>query len=449
MTLEQQLFESINEKDERTLIDLVTKGADVNTFNSLNQTPLMVAADKGFITIAAKLILFGADINKSSDYGRTALSYAIAGQKRELKMVQFLVENGADIHSKVPKKDGFYSLRPLVLAALYSGPEIVSYLLDKGAVGKEEVLPFLEYQKNQKMIDVFEGKKKTLRNNLKNIFKYLIYRLPLEEINNVLKPEITEQFLMKKIEQKRDILPFLNEFIRTHNIKTSILPHWAAKYNCVGTLDMLIKVGFPLNFLWLGERTPLTYAALNGNLKAADLLIKNGADVHLTDRFGETVLHRAVRKKDKKMVELLVNAGADVNLESSCILHQTPLMIASENQDEKIAQYLIEKGANVNFVSSSGKTAVSWALERRSNTNIKLLETLLKGGVDLNKSVRLKKNYVATPLEIATRYQDVRVVKFFLKHKAWGKESAFFVAKSDKSKRLMNLLNKQDFQRNN
>ena len=133
MSMEKLLFKAIDDKDERSLIDLVLKGADVNAFNDKNQTPLMVASDKGFKNIAQKLLILGADINKASDYGRTALSYAISGHIRDIEMVQLLVENGADIHSKVPKKDGFYSLRPLVQAILYSDEKIVSYLLEKGA----------------------------------------------------------------------------------------------------------------------------------------------------------------------------------------------------------------------------------------------------------------------------------------------------------------------------
>lgn len=452
MSMEKLLFKAIDDKDERSLIDLVLKGADVNAFNDKNQTPLMVASDKGFKNIAQKLLILGADINKASDYGRTALSYAISGHIRDIEMVQLLVENGADIHSKVPKKDGFYSLRPLVQAILYSDEKIVSYLLEKGAEGKEEALPFLNNQKNSKMIELLEGKKQKPAKNLSNFLKYLKESFIDKNLKKAIKPEITELFLMKKIEQKKDISLFMNEFIKNYHIKTSVLLHWATKHNCVGTMDMLIKLGFPLNYLWYGERTPLGYAVLNGNLSAAKLLIKNGADIHLTDRFGETVLHRAVFYSDKAMVDLLIKSGANINQESGSCLYQTPLMIAAEQKDVKMVKYLIEKGADVNFVSSDGKTALYWALLGTKQTDVRLLEALYQGGVNLNQSVCLRKHYQATPLEIASLYNDKSAVKFLLDKKANGNELAFFVAKQNNNKQMMRLLDEKrrlSFQRTN
>jgi len=127
-------------------------------------------------------------------------------------------------------------------------------------------------------------------------------------------------------------------------------------------------------------------------------------------------------------------------------------MIAADDSDLKMVQFLIEKGADVNMISSDGKTALSYALMAGKKANIKILEALIQAGADTNKMVCFKDNYFATPIEIATRYQDEAAVKFFLKQNSYGKEASFFIAQKYKNKRLMQLLSEtknQSFQRNN
>lgn len=86
--------------EEQQQNDLV---ADVNAKNNINKTPLMVAAQFNFFDSAKMLIEAGADINAVTQtekyYGlshdhRTALMYA--AQNADLKLIQLLLNNGAD-----------------------------------------------------------------------------------------------------------------------------------------------------------------------------------------------------------------------------------------------------------------------------------------------------------------------------------------------------------------
>ena len=170
-----KFFESVLKGDQDSVLLSIKDGVDVNAFNKDDQTALMIASNLGNLKMAQLLIEQGAQVNLSSDYGRTALSYAISGWNRSVKMVELLVNNGADINERTAKKDGFYTLRPLTLATLYGGAEIVHFLLEKGAQGIEEAKIFAKNQGNNAMLDILEEKNKMKGNNLLRVFKYLIY----------------------------------------------------------------------------------------------------------------------------------------------------------------------------------------------------------------------------------------------------------------------------------
>ena len=52
------------------------------------QTPLMLAADFGYLDTVKALLKAGADVNFVSPYGQTALSYALIGRSRSLEVLK-------------------------------------------------------------------------------------------------------------------------------------------------------------------------------------------------------------------------------------------------------------------------------------------------------------------------------------------------------------------------
>lgn len=63
---------------------------------------------------------------------------------------------------------------------------------------------------------------------------------------------------------------------------------------------------------FIRDRSPLLFAAMNGNIEIARLLLDAGADVDNFDDFGMSALHYAARryKYSPGMVHFLVNRGA-------------------------------------------------------------------------------------------------------------------------------------------
>ena len=79
------------------VISMIEEGIDVNT-EALwsHQTALMIASEKGYLRIVQLLIDSGADINHQDIDGRTALM--ISSGKGYLPIVQLLLDSGADIN---------------------------------------------------------------------------------------------------------------------------------------------------------------------------------------------------------------------------------------------------------------------------------------------------------------------------------------------------------------
>lgn len=91
--------------------------------NPADESPLMMAALKGHLDIAARLIKLGADVNKP---GWAPLHYAAT--HGHLEIMRLLLEEHAFIDAESPN-----GTTPLMMAASYGTPEAVKLLIEAGA----------------------------------------------------------------------------------------------------------------------------------------------------------------------------------------------------------------------------------------------------------------------------------------------------------------------------
>ena len=96
---------------------------NLNTFNALGESPLMLAALKGQLAMSDKLVKKGADVNKP---GWTPLHYAASNG--HVEVIKLLLEHHAYIDAESPNGS-----TPLMMASMYGNPQSVKLLLDEGA----------------------------------------------------------------------------------------------------------------------------------------------------------------------------------------------------------------------------------------------------------------------------------------------------------------------------
>ena len=96
---------------------------DVNAHNSSGETPLMLAALRGNLSWAERLLARGAKVHQD---GWSPLHYAATGP--EAKLVAMLLDRGAPINATSPNRS-----TPLMMAARYGSENSVDLLLARGA----------------------------------------------------------------------------------------------------------------------------------------------------------------------------------------------------------------------------------------------------------------------------------------------------------------------------
>ena len=91
---------------------LIEKGADVDSKNKRNQTPLMIAALKSHVGIVKYLVVHGAQTDVEDENGRNIIQ--MAGHRatylsnyigdREKEVIKYLTKSGVNINAR--DKDG-------------------------------------------------------------------------------------------------------------------------------------------------------------------------------------------------------------------------------------------------------------------------------------------------------------------------------------------------------
>jgi len=113
--------------------------------------------------------------------------------------------------------------------------------------------------------------------------------------------------------------------------------------------------GLPVDEPDVRGRTPLGYAAGNGQPEMVGYLLEQGAAADRKDGQGQTPLYHAVLIGSRDAVLRLLAAGADVNTRDQ--FGDTPLIGACNKGNDDMAQLLVEKGADPSLKDQEGRTA--------------------------------------------------------------------------------------------
>src|SRR6185436_17091542 len=127
--------------------------------------------------------------------------------------------------------------------------------------------------------------------------------------------------------------------------------HWAVYHNDVDLIGRLLAAGADVNARNDYGATPLSEAAVVGNVQVLKKLLSAGADVESANGDGQTALMIIARTSNVEAAKLLISKRARVNAVEQW-RGQTPLMWAAAENQPAMVKVLVDHGANVNARSN-------------------------------------------------------------------------------------------------
>ena len=203
--------------------------------------------------------------------------------------------------------------------------------------------------------------------------------------------------------------------------------HKAIKSRDYEETKELIEAGADVNFKLQGS-TPLMEALTNNMTRCIPDMVRAGADVNIADRSDRTPLMYAAQEGDGMCVNLFTRVGLDMNVyvndvwrtsvcyfgrggEDPLIVRRIELHVTPEEEYRymRYVKNLVKSGADVNKVDRSGWTALFYALSSEHNRH-ECVRTLLNSGADVNKVDRNGN----TALTVAAHYGDYEALMMLL-----------------------------------
>ena len=272
----EKFYASIRANDLAGLKGLLDQGANTNTVDDRQITPLMYAAEIGSTDAMRTLIDRGADVNAQNAFGSTALMWSVSDPVK----VRLLLDHGADVN-KVAK-----SGRTALIVAAFTNPsaEVVGLLLAKGA--KVAVM-------DERHVTPLNAA--TFGNDTATI------RLLLNAGADI---ETPDTFI--------GLTPLMNAAGNRNVEAVKLLLAKGAKVNAVSKTEGLPKI--PTGTVEFGGWTPLLMAAAFGPPEAVKTLLDAGAQINAQDYRGFTPLMLAVGtdRYDRQTVRMLMARSADL-----------------------------------------------------------------------------------------------------------------------------------------
>ena len=341
---------------------LIENGADINKRRMDNQTPLMVAVEKGLVSVATFLIEHGADVDLQNENGNTALHYALYGSDVSCEILSCLIGSGADVNGVNKVKH-----TPLMIAAKRGHLNALTLLIKHGAHDVDlrdsdgyTALHYAVYGSDisceilSSLIGI--GADVNARtNNRDTPLMIAAKKGHVNAVTSLVKCGANVDL------QDKDGQTALDLALYGSDVSSEIL-------------SCLIGSGADVNARTNNRGTPLMIAAENGHINAVTSLVKCGANVDLQDEDGQTALHYAMSSPEDSICEVLsclIKNGADVNAHT--FHNKTPLMLASCRGPVDVVTFLIEHGADVKLQDKDGDTALHYAAGFSPNIIKKLL----------------------------------------------------------------------------
>lgn len=286
-------------------------------------------------SVANLLRIHKLDANVGIDWLEATPTHKAAAMG-DIALLEVLVdEHGADVN----RKDDM-GFTPLDEAVLAKRSEVISFLRQRGAIGKAwgdgKGLP--------KAAPTEKLRVKTTAELWLEAAHHALYQTDIEELEYLLTEELVT--------------------IDTVDGRGETLLHVAVQARQI-FIDVPTSDNVPLlKPQWEGRDEEGLKTVLALLADQVTFLIAKGADVNVKNMDRDTPLHYAVANGDEEVVRLLLDAGADIDAEGS--LNHSLLYVAQHKNNVSMFKLLLRLGAVVRDKEVEG--FIDWAIARRRST---------------------------------------------------------------------------------
>ncbi len=350
--------------------------------NDINTRILSYACENEYVGFVKYLIPILPNIDTRHVYSNQACNESrnsalyLAVEKNNFKIVQLLLDNGADVNYTGDGHDHI-----IHAACQNNNLDMLKLLLEYGAnihaigwLGRT-ALHYACYAIH------FERKEDFFLSSSYAHFDNFDYDSD-EIAKNKTCPFDLDEIIISDIEPT-SILDFF-EYLMTFEFDINSRDEWdrtplfyACENSCIDAkvIKYLISIGADVN----AQNDKGETVFLNSSLKMKEYLLEHGANPNIANENGETAFLLAAYYCNLEMLELLVKYGADVDVTTKHgenALHLASLFYSAEIED---IEYLLSLGVDAHARTDSGETVLHYAFKAGM---IDIAEYLIGIGVD-------------------------------------------------------------------
>ncbi|KAK2573093.1 Poly [ADP-ribose] polymerase tankyrase-1 [Acropora cervicornis] len=391
----RELFEACRNGDVTKVRRIVNTNSNVNLRDTAGRksSPLHFAAGE----------FKKEELLEAASDGRKSTPLHLAAGYNRVRVVQLLLQHGADVHAK--DKGG---LVPLHNACSYGHYDVTELLIKHGAsVNAMDLWQFtpLHEAASKARVEVCSlllahGADPTLLNCHS---KAAVDATPTRELHDKLSFEFKGHQLLEAAKScdsaklKKHITPEIINFQHPLTLESSLVREGQKCYLVASSCSEFCVSKEESSL------TPLHIASEKSHLDAVELLIKNGAKVNAVDALGETALHRAAAAGQTSACRILLSHGADISLRS--FQGHTAAEVASEP-----VQKILQEDP-----PSTGSDVEKQLLEAARSGDMEVVKKLC---TPQTVNARDLEGRHSTPLHFAAGYNRVGVVEYLLQNGA-------------------------------
>ncbi|XP_053929269.1 CARD- and ANK-domain containing inflammasome adapter protein [Cuculus canorus] len=344
--MESALFRAVQKNLHGIVAALIDRGTDINAYNEIQYTPLLLACETSKAESAQVLIEKGADFGIKTPASDTALHLAV--QAGAASIANLLLRKGMEINLMNQANE-----TPLHVAAFHNKGALVGLLINAGAKTNAVTKEFLT---------------------------------PLHIASQRGNTDAAQQLLHHKA----------NVNVKDKQSKSPL--HFAAEKGDKAMVEMLLNANADPNAQDKEKKTPMHAAAVRGHLSVVKVLLAKKGRFGAKDMDGCTPMHYAAIKGDTEIVKILLASGNNKNIDDRNVWRKTALHLAAEYGHSDLINLLLSYGAAVNALDSSKDTPLHCACKAGHFSAVNALINWPQGEkANLLAANSLKK----TPLQVA------------------------------------------------